>query len=234
MPKALQTWSVLPHGPLERLSASVITVTGDLKMPLTLLERRMTVVRLEGGRLLIYSAIALNEPQMQELEQFGRPSFLVVPNHWHRNDAFVWKERYPDLVVIAPSAARRGVEEVVRVDTSAPEFDDDRVRFLELPGTAGREAALEVREEGCLTLVLNDIVGNLPKSSGFVLRALGFASERPRVPRIVKRVLVKDAPALRLQFDAWAEQPVERILVSHGQPIVVDSQQVLRELASIL
>ena len=194
----------------------------------------MSVVRLTDGRLIIYSAIALDEPQMRVLEDFGMPAFLVVPSHLHRNDAFIWKQRYPRLIVVAPSGARAQVEEVVPVDTSTPDFRDDTTRFVEVPGMADREGALEVCEGGRFTLVLNDIIGNLPKSHGFVLRALGFAADRPRVPRMVKRVLVKDAHALRSQLEAWAEQPIERILVSHGQPILAAAQEVLRDLARSL
>ena len=194
----------------------------------------MTVVRLKDGRLVVYSALALDETQMRALEDFGTPAFLVIPNRYHRLDAFSWKERYPNLIVVAPSGARARVEQVVPVDTCDPDFDDEAVRFVEVPGTAGREAALEVRAGQHLTLVLNDIVGNLPQDHGWVLRALGFASNAPRVPRMAKRVLVKDAPALRTQFEAWAEQPVERILVSHGRPIVSRAQEALRDMARSL
>ncbi|HEX2877181.1 MAG TPA: hypothetical protein VHP33_38285 [Polyangiaceae bacterium] len=232
MAKALQTWSVQPHRPLERVTPAIMTVTGDVRMPLTVLERRMTLVRLGDGRLVVYSAIALEEASMRELEEFGRPAFLVVPSHLHRNDALIWKLRYPSLVVVSPVGARSQVSEVVSVDTCAPDFGDESVRFVEVPGTAGREGALEVREQGGMTLVLNDIVGNLPRSAGWVLRAMGFAAERPRVPRMVKRVLVKDRAALRSQLEYWSQQPVDRILVSHGRPILVDARAVLRELAT--
>ena len=211
-----------------------MTVTGDLRMPLSLLERRMTVIRLKDGRLVIFSAIALDEPHMRELEDFGTPAFLVVPNHYHRQDALIWKQRYPELVVVAPSGARAHVEEVVPVDTTSPDFGDDSVRFVEVPGTAGCEGALEVREGERVTLVLNDIVGNLPKNHGFVLRVLGFATDKPRVPRLAKRVLVKDVQAFRAQLEAWAEQHVERILVSHGQPILAAAQEALSEMSSSL
>ena len=234
MAKALEQWSVLPHEALTPLTASVLTVTGTIPMPLTKLERRMTVVRLRDGRLVVYSAIALDEPQMGALENFGRPAFLVVPNDMHRQDAFAWKQRYPGSTVIAAAGARTKVEEVVPVDTSTPDFGDDAVRFVEVAGTGGRESALEVHEGGEITLVLNDVVGNLPKESGMVLRALGFAGERPRIPRMAKRMLVKDANALRTQLEGWAEQPVERILVSHGRPIVTNARETLREMARSL
>jgi hypothetical protein len=233
MAKALTEWRVFPHRRLERVSASIMTVTGELQMPLTRLERRMTVIRLKNGRLVVFSAIALDDDQMQVLEDFGEPGFLVVPNPLHRNDAYIWKQRYPRLVVVAPSGARRQVEEVVPVDTSQPDFGDE-VHFLEVAGTEGRESALEVREGEHLSLVLNDIVGNLPASAGFVLRTLGFAADRPRIPRSIRMALVKNKSALRAQLEAWARHPIERILLSHGSPITEGASEVLRLLASSL
>lgn len=108
------------------------------------------------------------------------------------------------------------------------------MRFVELPGSGGIEAALEFREGGRLTLLLNDVVGNLPPSHGLVLRAMGFATVRPRIPRAAKRWLVKDAGALRAQFERWADEPVERVLVSHGRPVVDDAAGALRAIAAAL
>jgi hypothetical protein len=234
MAKGLTKWTVFPHGPIERPTPRLLTVTGGMKMPLTVIERRMTVVLLARGRLLVHSAIALEESQMRELEALGTPAFLVVPSGLHRNDAFIWKARYPNMTVVAPSGARARVEEVVPVDTSTPDFGDDAVRFVEVAGMANQESALEVRDDDGVTLVLNDVVGNLPPSDGLVLRAFGFATAEPRVPRIVKRLLVKDVPALRRQLEQWADQPVVRIFVSHGRPILTDAAKVLRDIARAL
>jgi hypothetical protein len=203
-------------------------------MPLTTLERRMSVVRLDDGRLVIYSAIALDAEQMRNLEAFGSPAFLIVPSHLHRLDAGAWKERYPDLCVVAPTGSRARVEEVVSVATTRPDFGQDSLRFVELEGTAAREAALEVHERGSITLLLNDVVGNLPPSHGFVLRALGFAGAGPRVPRAIRRALVKDPAALRARFEYWARLPVSKIVVSHGTPVLEGAPQVLLELARSL
>jgi hypothetical protein len=97
-----------------------------------------------------------------------------------------------------------------------------------------KEAALEVRENGRLTLVLNDVIGHLPPSDGFVLRAMGFATDTPQVPRMARLALVKDAKALRAQIEKWAAEPVERILVSHGRPIVSAPNDALRRIAQSL
>lgn len=65
---------------------SILTVEGDLRMPVGKLHRRMTVVRLRDRRLIIFSAIALDEDEMRTIEEFGVPSFLIVPNDRHRLD----------------------------------------------------------------------------------------------------------------------------------------------------
>ena len=89
-------------------------------MPLLELPRRMTAVRLSSGDLAIFSAIALREPDMAELEAFGRPAFLIVPSVRHRLDAPGYAQRYPNMTVVAPRAGATKIGEVVRVDTSTP------------------------------------------------------------------------------------------------------------------
>ena len=69
-------WKVGEHGPLEDLGDDLWTVAGEIAMPLGHFPRRMTVVRLEGRRLAVWSAIPLREPEMERLE--GRLGFLAT------------------------------------------------------------------------------------------------------------------------------------------------------------
>src|SRR6266404_9421847 len=92
MTKPLQKWKVLPHGKLKQIGDNILTVTGDIHMPLMDLPRRMTVVRLIDSRLVVYSAIALDEDEMAELEAYGHPAYLIVPSDKHRLDAKIWKD----------------------------------------------------------------------------------------------------------------------------------------------
>src|SRR4029077_7533909 len=119
---------------------------------------RMTVARLNNERLVIYSAIALDEDEMRAIEDFGTPGYLIVPSDHHRIDAKIWKDRYPQLTVITPSGARAKVEEAVAVDATDADFGDSDVNFITVPGTGAREAALELSSATGTTLVLNDIV----------------------------------------------------------------------------
>jgi len=233
MPKPFTSWKVLEHGSLTPVDDDILSVIGTIPMPIGYLKRRMTVVRLRDGRLVIYSAVALDEEAMRALERFGEPAFLVVPNSHHRLDVKPWKDRFPNLRVIAPEGAREKVEEVVHVDSTRVDFNDPDVDLVTVPGTA--EAALEVRRARGTTLVLNDLIGNIRDATGFggwFLRLMGFAGDRPHVPGPVKAAIVEDKKALAAQFRRWSEMPsLKRILVSHGAPIEKDPQHALQDLA---
>jgi hypothetical protein len=238
MPRPFQKWTLLPHGKLVQLDDGLLTVVGELSMPLVDFPRRMTVARLRDGRLVIYSAIALDEPEMTQLEHFGIPSFLIVPGDLHRLDAKAWKDRYPGLFVVAPAGARRRVEEVVPVDADDVDFKDANVRYLTVPGTDGREAALIVKTHSGTTLVVNDLIWNVqdrPGFGGWVFHALGLSGENPVVPFVAKLHSIKNKETLSAQFQAWAALGgLNRIIVSHGEIVGPEAPLVLRELAHSL
>jgi len=238
MTKPYEDWHVLPHGELTEVDDGILTVVGHIHMPLIDLQRRMTVVRLRDSRLVIWSAIALDDTQMHRLETFGRPAFMIVPNDHHRLDAKAWKKRYPQLKVVAPEGAREKVGEMVPVDTTAPDFGDPDVQFITIPGTREREAALIVRRPSGTTLVLNDLVGNIRGKSGidgWLLKLAGFAGDQAQITKPVKLAMVKDSNAVRGQLLQWTQvESLKRIIVSHGEPIEANPRRTLSELASSL
>src|SRR6476661_6754865 len=192
MPGFHTEWTVYPHGPVETIDEGILTVEGEIRMPLGRFPRRMTVVRLSGGGTIIFSAVALDDPAMQEIEKLGPPAFLVVPNGFHRTDARVFKQRYPEMKVMCPAGAKGRVEQAVAVDATTDIFGDTAVHFITVPGTGESEAALIVRREGRTTLILNDIVSNVrhPKGLGanIMARLFGFGVKHPQMAREVKRL----------------------------------------------
>jgi hypothetical protein len=194
----------------------------------------MTVVRLHTGELVIFSAIALDEAGMAELEAFGRPAFLVVPSERHRLDAPAYAQRYTGITVVAPSGGAEKIAEVVPVGTTTPDFGDPSVRFVEVAA----DSALEVDGEDGMSLVVNDLIGDIHDEKGlggWLLRVMGFAGDDPQVPGPVKLTLGKRKSEVAQQFRRWARrEDLRRILVSHGDTIEVNAAGVLRTLASSL
>lgn len=234
MTAPFKQWTVLPHGKLTRIDDRILTVVGELKMPLMKLPRRMTVVRSNRGDLVIFSAIALNEPEMAELEALGRPAFLVVPSLRHRLDAPSYAQRYPGIKVVGPKMGAEKIGEVVRVDTHTPDFGDPSIRYVEIVG----DSALEVDGEDGLTVIVNDLIGDIHGErgiGGWLLETMGFAGDEPHVPGPVKLLLGKHKEEVASRFMRWAErEDLRRILVSHGDPIEEDPRGALRKLAASL
>jgi hypothetical protein len=214
MTAPFKEWTVLPHGKPTRINERIVEVVGALEMPLLELPRRMTVVRLNTGGLAIFSAIALQEPDMAEIEALGRPAFLIVPSLRHRLDAPAYAKRYPSIIVVAPRTGKEKIAEVVG------------------------DSALEVDGDDGLTVIVNDLIGDIHGESGiggWLLRVMGFAGDDPHVPAPVKLLLGKHKSEVAQQFRRWAERDdLRRVMVSHGDTIMADPRGVLRTLAASL
>ncbi|HTM81611.1 hypothetical protein [Asticcacaulis sp.] len=171
---------------------------------------------------------------MKEIEATGRPAYLIVPGDRHRMDSKVWKERYPDMKIVAPAGAQKAADKAVQVDATEVDFADASVRFVTIKGMSGHEAALLVGRSTGTTLIVNDVIGNMPNESGFVLRIMGFAGDEPHIPLPIKMGL-KEKELLRDQLLTWADEPdLRRIIMSHGEPIEVNVAGNLRDLAKTL
>lgn len=236
--KPFQKWTVLPHGRLSEVDEGILTVTGELHMPIGDFPRRMTVVRLDDGRLVIYSAMALDRHEMRQLESYGTPAVLVVPNDIHRMDAKVWKDRYPHILVVAPRGVRAKIEEVVPVDLDTTNVDlaDLRVRVLAVPGTEEGDTALVVERPGGTTIVVNDVIWNLAPQRGvrgFFWKVFGFTSQAPTTPKFVVKKKIKDPSAFAQQLERWSKiKNLKRVIVSHGDIIERDVSASLHEIAT--
>jgi hypothetical protein len=239
MPAILEKWEVMPHGPLVEVDDGILTVAGEIAMPLGRFPRRMTAVALAGGGTAIYSAIALDAPEMARIEAMGTPEILIVPGDAHRMDAKIWKQRYPELRIVAPPGAEEKVGEAVSVDATTDILDDPSVRWTIVPGTGGHEGALVVRRAGGVTIICNDVIGNVAHPHGIgakiMGRLMGFGISEPQVPRVIKHRVIDDPKALARQFRAWAaEEGLARVIVSHGDVIEEDVGAVLVGLAEEL
>lgn len=238
MAKAYAHWKVLPHEPIEKLGERTWRVEGSL--PGMALKRVMTIAKRSDGGLVIHNAIALEPSAMANVEGWGKPSLLVVPNKYHRLDARVFKDRYPEMEVVAPAGARKGVEEVVPVDR---DYDDEAVRDAKvelhhLEGVAEAEGYMLIRDEDGTTLVFNDALFNcphLPGASGWIMRAITDSTGGPRVSRLFRWLAMKDRAALRAHFESLADTPdLKRIIVSHHETIDTDPADTLRQVAARL
>jgi hypothetical protein len=236
MPKPFDTWTVHPHGPIERITENLWRVSGPF--PGAPFPRTMILARLSDGRIVVHNAIALDDGEMKEVEAWGTPAFLIVPNGGHRMDAKIFKDRYPSLVVVTPPGAKQKVDEVVHVDDTEGKFGDDGVRYEILEGTKGREGVLSIKSARGTTLVFNDAVMNmqsLPGFGGFMMGLFGFTGPAPKVAFPARVALVADKKGLRGHLERLAATDgLVRIEVGHGAPVAERANEALRAAAAAL
>lgn len=228
------TWTVKPHGPIEQLSDRLWRVEGELEA----LKRVMAIAKRADGTLAIHNGIALGDREMAELDAFGKVSAIIVPNGYHRLDAKIFADRYPDAKVYAPAGSKSKVEEVVKVHGTYEEFASDaHVELVTLEGTKQREGALIVR--GSTTgLVLNDSVFNMPHGhgfTGFVFRRITGSTGGPKVSRLFRWFVMADKAAFRAHLEKLAQLPnLAHIVVSHHETISDDPAGTLARVAAAI
>jgi hypothetical protein len=232
MPAAFSTWTVLPHAPIEKLADNLWRVTG--KMPDGRVQRQMVLARMADGRVIVHNAIALDEPAMQELEAWGEPAVIFVPNSFHRQDALIWKQRYPKAIVAAPAGSKKRVAKVVAVDAVTEEIATDAtVRFSPLAGVP-MESVMEVEAAAGKNLVFCDAVLNMPKLAFPMGMFLG-PTGRISAPRVMRLFAVKDKRAFGEHLARLAATPrLQRLMFGHGAPIDDDPAGALRTVVTQL
>jgi hypothetical protein len=232
MPVGSRTWNIRPHSRIEKLAPNLWRVVGVLNAQN---QRTMVLVRLADGRILIHNAIPLDEPSMAEIDAWGEVAAILVPNGFHRQDARVMQERYPNAKVYAPSGAVRRASKATAVTGGyAAVPADATVAVRDLDGIGTREGVLLVRSPDGVSAIFCDTILNLPKLSGllgFFLHPTGTLS----VPRPTSLVFARDRKALRADLERIAsEDGLVRVIPGHGDVVADDASRRLRDAASRL
>jgi hypothetical protein len=198
-------------------------------------KRVMTLVRLNDGRILMHNAIALDEASMARIDAWGEVIAILVPNRFHRQDARIMHERYPEAKVYAPTSAVRAASKATPcAGTYAEVPTDASVTIREIDGIGAREGVLLVRSPDGVSAVFCDTVLNIPKTSGILgmfLHPTGTLS----VPRVTAWLFAKDRKALRADLEKIAaEDGLVRVIPGHGDVVASDAAKRLREAAARL
>jgi hypothetical protein len=230
-------WTVLPHGPIEKLEPNLWAIQGSL--PRGHVPRRMCIARTTDGRLLFLNAVPLREEAMSKIETFGVPAFLLVPNSLHCLDIAAYKLRYPELRILTGAGSRRRVEQLVPVHGGWEAAPRDRnVSVVPIEGTKLDEPVLIANGSGRTSLCFfGDTVMNLPHLpglDGFLLRLLG-STGGPRVTALARWFALRDWRRVRSHLLRLADTPgLVRVVPCHGAVISRDPAGVLRRIANTL
>lgn len=178
--------------------------------------RRMTVIRLHDGRLVIHNAFRLHEPEMNWLRRMGEPAFLLAPNAFHCSDAAWMAEQFPRIKLFAPSAK---LKEFARFHAEDNRNFPSLPEFVALPmeGTRIDETAFLHRPSR--TLILCDLAFNMADIyTGFekIFMRWNKIGGRFGPSRLTKLLFAKDKTTLVASYERLLAEDFDRVIVNHG------------------
>jgi hypothetical protein len=182
--------------------------------------RRMTVMRLPSGDLLVHSPSQLDPETMSWLSSLGEPRFFVCPSRLH--DAHIERAfvAYPNAKVFAPPATStnyRGLPFTAMLgdqpDAAWAEVVDQAV----FPWTTGLAEAVMLHKPS-RSLLLADLCFNIQEDASLELKVLawGFGIYGKLAPSFDLRFILRDRPAARRAIDRILAWEFERVIVGHG------------------
>jgi hypothetical protein len=227
---------IFPHRSFVQIAPGLWQLEGSLPFPL---KRNMTVVKLSGGGLLIYSAIALDAAGFTELEKLGNPEIIVVPQPFHVMDLAFYKQRYPKLKVLGPKQGEEFNGVRVEADVVAA-LTDANVTASLAPGLKNPEVHLKIKVPGGYALCVCDIFAGencyAPGIGASIFKwILGTSNDGFGIAKIVKWRQIADRAAVKnWVLGLAADQQLKMVLVCHGEPFKGDMAAAMQQAAAVL
>jgi len=194
---------------------------------------RMAVIRLDRGKLFLWSPIALTPELRTAIEALGAVRFIVTPTCMHYVALPDWRAAYPNAVLYAAPGSRTRAKHIAfdadLSDDAPPEWAGRIDQALMRGNAIATEAVFFHRQSG--TVLFADLLQNFPPDwfkgwRGLVARMDGMIGPAPQVPQKF-RLAFTDRKAARASLRRIENWPVEKILMAHGAPVTQNARAFL-------
>lgn len=205
--------------------------TDPIKIAGARLSGNMTVLRLSGGGLLVCSPLALTDERRKAVEALGTVEHLYAPNLFHHLHIGAWARAFPKAKLHAPAGLEKKRPDLrihrVHGEGVEPGFGD-AVSEHPIAGCRLGETALVHRPSR--TLVVTDLVANVGRPEGLwtetYTKLAGFY-DAIALSRVLRWTAFSDRAAARASIDRLLAEPIDRLVVGHGDPILTGAREAL-------
>jgi hypothetical protein len=196
--------------------------------------RRMTVVRLASGGLLVHSPAPLNVELRESLAELGDVRFVVPASSMHGH-LFMehYRAAYPAAEIFsAPGLDRKRKDlsfDGLLGSTPDPRWQEDLDQAPVLGHRFVTEIAFLHRQSR--TLIVGDLCFTIGESAPAPMRAMARATKaygRPR-PTPMFRVGLRNKVAARRSLDRILGWDFDRIIVGHGELLETGGHSAFRD-----
>ena len=194
--------------------------------------RRMTVVRLRSGDLLIHSPAALSDELREALAKLGDVRFVVPASSMHGH-LFMeqYRAAYPACELFsAPGLDRKRRDltfEALLGSAPDPRWSDD----LDQAAILGHRFVTEIvfLHRASRTLIIGDLCFTIGESAPAPMRAVARAMRRYKQvsPTPMFRLGLRNKRAARRSLDRILDWDSDRVIVGHGDVLETGGREAL-------
>ncbi|PSU35603.1 DUF4336 domain-containing protein [Photobacterium lutimaris] len=214
----------------------------SMKMLGTKLGLRMTVIRLQDGRLWVHSPTAISPSLQQAVNELGPVGYLVAANNHHSKWLQDWIEVYPDAEVYVSAGIPRKVplSNYHILQSGMENVWQDDLEWLTMPSVPMFNETVFYHSRSN-SLIVTDLVQNYPENpnkAGFagamtkyIFEPIGFKGFCV-APPLKMGFTLKDKPAFSRFLQSVQDWDFTQIIVTHGDIIEKEAKAKFASLSS--
>jgi hypothetical protein len=200
---------------------------------------RMVVVRLESGRLFLWSPTEPDDGLRAQLDALGPVEHLVSPNKIHYAYIDAWKQIYPEAMAWAsPGVRERAASQGVEVAFEADLGDESDLAWREDLGQLIFRGSRFMEEivffhRKTQTVILADLIENFEPEKigglyGWLVRLAGAAAPDGKAPIDLRLTFLGHKDEARASFERMLAWGPEKVIMAHGRWYERDGTKELR------
>jgi hypothetical protein len=203
----------------------------------TTCRRRMTVMALTSGELVVHNAFILREDDLSRLKSLGRVAGIVMPNALHGDDVGWMAEKFPDALIFTPRASLEKTQRNHRVTGSLEnDWPGAWSKSIECLPVSGLRIIHESAffHKASRSIILTDLVFNIQPSDfknslERKLMALNRVGTGFGPSWLCDNLFTKDLEARRQSIITILSRDFNRVIMNHGVILDVDGKAMMRK-----
>ena len=200
-------------------------VQGAYKLIGANLGTKMTVIRLDDGKLLLHSPVAFNETLASEITRLGNPAYIVAPSTMHNLHMDGWSQRFSELKTYAAKGARIAASVEPLEESIVFPWENGICSILIAGMPKVNEWVFVHKSSG--TLIVCDLLFNVTEPTTRWTRYLtslyGIYQRCTITPLF--NMMVKDKEAFQRSLLRVSKQDFDKIIISHGNNVTSDGHK---------
>lgn len=191
---------------------------------------RMTVIRLNNGKLLLHSPVKISDSLLGSIRELGEVGFIVTPNNFHGLFVEEWRKEFPEAKYFTAKELKRNDNSSFSLSSITSEALWSDVEIIKIEG-APKVNEYAFIHKASNTLILTDLAFNIGANVSFwskVFFRLNGAFDKFGPSRLMK-TMITDPVALNASIEEILAFEINRIIVSHGNLLESNARSTLKE-----